>query len=129
MAALAHNTKPKQASSMTYTGETNSKGERPGQGTAWLADLSTYTGEWKDDMPNGHGTMTYNDGKTYIGEWKDGERHGQGTGTWSKAISTPARCRTACSAAETPVRFPMAPSAPAIVRTATQLDGAPIMTL
>ncbi len=68
MAALAHNTKPKQASSMTYTGETNSKGERPGQGTAWLADLSTYTGEWKDDMPNGHGTMTYDDGKTYIGE-------------------------------------------------------------
>ena len=58
-----------------------------------------------------------------------GRRHGQGTGTWSKAISTPARCRTACSAAETPVRFPMAPSAPAIVRTATQLDGAPIMAL
>jgi len=32
--ALAHNAKPQQASSMTYTGETNSKGEPHGQGTA-----------------------------------------------------------------------------------------------
>ena len=58
---------------MTYTGETNSKGERPGQGTAWLADLSTYTGEWKYENRNGQGTFTYFDGKTITGKWKDGE--------------------------------------------------------
>ena len=32
----------------TYTGETNSKGEPHGQGTATYADGTTYTGEWKD---------------------------------------------------------------------------------
>ena len=79
--ALAHNAKPRQASGMTYTGETNSKGERHGQGTAWLADLSTYTGEWRDGVRNGQGTMTYANGTTYTGEWKDDLRNGQGTYT------------------------------------------------
>ena len=51
MAALAHNTKPKQASSMTYTGETNSKGQPHGQGTATFTDGTTYTGEAKDGKP------------------------------------------------------------------------------
>ena len=33
---------------MTYTGETNSKGEPHGQGTYTYADGSKRTGEWKD---------------------------------------------------------------------------------
>ena len=33
---------------MPYTGETNSKGERHGQGTMTFASGATYTGEWKD---------------------------------------------------------------------------------
>ena len=57
---------------MTYTGETNSKGERHGQGTATFADGSKYTGEWKDDERNGQGTYTYPNGVTYTGEFKDG---------------------------------------------------------
>ena len=49
LAALAHNAKPRQAGSMTYTGE------------------------WKDGKENGQGTYTYVDGTvTYTGEWKDG---------------------------------------------------------
>ena len=35
----------------TYTGETNSKGEPHGQGTATYADGTTYTGEWQDGEP------------------------------------------------------------------------------
>ena len=84
--ALAHNAKPRQASGMTYTGETNSKGERHGQGTAWLADLSTYTGEWRDGVRNGQGTYTDAGGDahtTYTGEWQDDQRNGQGTATYA----------------------------------------------
>ena len=33
---------------MTYTGETNSKGEPHGQGTETYANGDTYTGEWRD---------------------------------------------------------------------------------
>ena len=36
---------------MTYTGETNSKGEPHGQDTATFTDGATYTGEWKDGEP------------------------------------------------------------------------------
>ena len=35
---------------MTYTGETNSKGEPHGQGTATFTDGGTYTGEWQDGV-------------------------------------------------------------------------------
>ena len=37
---------------MTYTGETNSKGEPHGQGTYTYADGTVaYTGQWKDHKP------------------------------------------------------------------------------
>ena len=58
---------------MTYTGETNSKGEPHGQGTATFTDGGTYTGEWQDGNFNGQGTRTFPDGTTYTGKWKDGE--------------------------------------------------------
>ncbi len=62
---------------MTYTGETNSKGEPHGQGTMTWADsvnLDTYTGEWDGGNKHGQGTATYPDGTTYTGEWQDGVR-------------------------------------------------------
>ena len=34
-----------------YTGETNSKGQRHGQGTYTDAFGATYSGEWKDGLP------------------------------------------------------------------------------
>ena len=58
--------------SMTYTGETNSKGQPHGQGTATVADGNKYTGEWKVGKLNGHGTYTFANGDTYTGEWKKG---------------------------------------------------------
>ena len=57
---------------MTYTGETNSKGQRHGQGTATFPDGETYTGEWQDGNFNGQGTRTFPDGTTYTGKWQDG---------------------------------------------------------
>ena len=42
------------------------------QGTKTYAEGTTYTGEFKNGLPNGQGTMTYADGSTYTGEFKDG---------------------------------------------------------
>ena len=39
-----------------------------------VAHGSTYTGVFKDDLPNGHGTETNADGTTRTGAWKDGKR-------------------------------------------------------
>ena len=58
---------------MTYIGETNSKGQRHGQGTLTFADGETYTGAFRDGKANGQGTMTYAGGITYSGQWKDGQ--------------------------------------------------------
>ena len=48
---------------MTYTGETNSKGEPHAHGT--LTYLSSNY--------HGQGTWTYPDGTKYTGKWKDGK--------------------------------------------------------
>ena len=59
---------------MTYIGETNSKGQRHGQGTLTFADGETYTGAFRDGKANGQGTYTSADGNnTYTGKWKDGK--------------------------------------------------------
>ena len=58
---------------MTYIGETNSKGQRHGQGTLTFADGETYTGAFRDGKANGQGTMTYAGGITYSVQWKDGQ--------------------------------------------------------
>ncbi len=62
-----------------YTGEW--KNDEPnGQGTIiWDNDGSTYTGEWKDGLENGQGTYTYSDGSTYTGELVNGLAEGEGT--------------------------------------------------
>ena len=59
---------------MTYTGETNSKGEPHGQGTYTYANGRTYSGEFKDGDYNGQGTYKYADGTVaYTGEFKVGK--------------------------------------------------------
>lgn len=45
----------------------------------------TYTGEIKNNLPNGKGTFLYTSkegGFTHNGQWKDGVFHGYGTHTW-----------------------------------------------
>ena len=56
---------------------------RYGNGTKIWKDGRKYSGEFKNDKPNGKGTFNYTDGSTYIGEWRDGKRHGQGTLTYA----------------------------------------------
>lgn len=62
-----------------YSGEW--KNDAPnGQGTiVWDNDGSIYTGEWKDGLENGQGTYTYTNGDTYTGELVNGLANGQGT--------------------------------------------------
>ena len=38
-----------------------------------------YTGDWRDDKPNGRGRAVYNDRSIYEGIFKDGKPHGFGT--------------------------------------------------
>ena len=42
----------------------------------------TYTGDWKNDMPNGKGRGAWPSGDVFEGEWKDGEL-GKGVYTWA----------------------------------------------
>jgi len=64
---------------VTYTGETNERGEAHGQGVKEWVAVSRYEGEWKDDKRHGRrGVCEYADGSRYEGEWKDGKRHGRG---------------------------------------------------
>lgn len=43
----------------------------------------TYTGEWKDNKPNGQGKGVYAGGDVYEGEYKGGYREGYGKYTWA----------------------------------------------
>ena len=46
-----------------------------------LADGTVYTGEYQNNLPNGHGTQTWLDGSTYVGQFANGQLSGQGTYT------------------------------------------------
>ncbi|KAH9608061.1 hypothetical protein KSS87_019456 [Heliosperma pusillum] len=41
-----------------------------------------YTGEWVDNLPNGHGKYLWNDGCMYVGEWYKGKTMGKGRFSW-----------------------------------------------
>ena len=54
----------------------------------------TYTGDWKNGMPNGKGTIIFDKEysdmgypEKYTGDWVNGAKHGQGTATWSNGIT------------------------------------------
>ncbi|XP_074280589.1 phosphatidylinositol 4-phosphate 5-kinase 6-like [Silene latifolia] len=41
-----------------------------------------YTGQWVDNLPNGHGKYLWNDGCMYVGEWYKGKTMGKGRFSW-----------------------------------------------
>lgn len=43
----------------------------------------SYTGQWKDGMPDGQGRGVYTSGDVYEGQWEKGEESGQGIYTWA----------------------------------------------
>jgi len=63
---------------VTYTGETNERGEPHGQGAYEFADGTRYEGQLKDGEPHGQGVIEFADGDRHEGQFKDGEPHGQG---------------------------------------------------
>merc|ERR1712216_829070 len=44
----------------------------------WL-DGSNYSGQWVNDMAEGHGRITHADGEYYEGSWSRNKLHGEGT--------------------------------------------------
>lgn len=43
---------------------------------------TTFTGDWREDKPNGKGLEVYPDGSKFEGDFKDGKKHGEGKFTW-----------------------------------------------
>ena len=41
-------------------------------------DNSMYTGDIRNDMPDGRGLLNFKNGGKYLGEFKQGKRHGMG---------------------------------------------------
>ena len=52
---------------MNYVGQTNSEGQRHGQGTYIGRDGSKYVGQWHNDKRHGHGVETYGADQQYSG--------------------------------------------------------------
>ena len=48
----------------------------------WLARGHYYTGQFADDMANGHGTFVWSSGTVYTGEFRDELLHGHGKKVW-----------------------------------------------
>lgn len=69
-------------STVTYTGEWKN-GMPDGQGKGTFVSGNVYEGEWKDGERNGQGKYTWTNGDVYVGEWKDGQRSGQGIMTFA----------------------------------------------
>ena len=70
--------------SWVFRGHLNAAGLRHGHGeckTFWRNTdflMSTYTGNWVNDVRSGRGTVLFREGHLYDGEWCNGEGHGQG---------------------------------------------------
>ncbi|MDA1216656.1 MAG: hypothetical protein O3B38_00520 [Chloroflexi bacterium] len=79
----AHDAKPRQAGSMTYTRAIAAVIDWLNKRLPKSANRMPYTGEWKDNKRHGQGTMTWADGITYTGEFKEHQQHGQGTETYT----------------------------------------------
>jgi regulation of enolase protein 1 (concanavalin A-like superfamily) len=55
----------------TYIGDTNSLGQRNGNGEFKADNSATYNGNWKDDAPYGNGTAELNEEIKYKANWKN----------------------------------------------------------
>ncbi len=63
-------------------------GKKHGIGTLTELSRAFYTGQWRNDMRNGHGHQTYENsfkltGEDYNGEWVNNRRNGYGSFTYS----------------------------------------------
>ena len=67
-----------QSGFVTYTGETNERGEPHGKGFAEYGNGDSYDGEFKDGKMHGQGVGEFADGSRYEGQFKDDGAHGQG---------------------------------------------------
>ncbi|KAE8038406.1 hypothetical protein FH972_010920 [Carpinus fangiana] len=47
-----------------------------------LSNGDFYTGQWVDNVPNGHGKYLWTDGCMYVGEWHSGRTAGKGKFSW-----------------------------------------------
>ena len=54
------------------------KGLKHGKGEFYLADGSSYIGDWVNDLRQGKGVETDPNGTTYQGNYKNGVKHGEG---------------------------------------------------
>lgn len=66
----------------TYYGKLDENNCRTGRGrTVTPEGLTSYDGEYFDDLRNGFGVCYYKDGNiNYVGSWQGGNRHGSGVG-------------------------------------------------
>ena len=62
-----------------YEGEVDQNRTRNGLGSYFWTDGSKYTGQWKDNMPQGQGKLETADKNVYEGDWLAGLAHGRGT--------------------------------------------------
>ena len=59
-----------------YLGEWNNNDNRHGIGIQTFPDESKYSGQWKNDKPNGMGNLKQKDGSYYEGQWLNGKADG-----------------------------------------------------
>ncbi|XP_057520202.1 phosphatidylinositol 4-phosphate 5-kinase 6-like [Amaranthus tricolor] len=75
--------------SVAHVDDEDLAGPGPGPGSGELyhsekvfSNGDFYTGQWVDNLPNGHGKYLWNDGCMYVGEWKKGKTTGKGRFIW-----------------------------------------------
>lgn len=69
-------------------------GTMSGHGTMDFANGDTYTGQWKNNEPNGQGKMVYaKTGNVYIGGFRKRKRHGKGMMQFEVADEEMQLCR------------------------------------
>ncbi|EIE18182.1 PIP5K-domain-containing protein [Coccomyxa subellipsoidea C-169] len=56
----------------------------------------TYTGGWRNGLPEGEGRYCWADASTYKGGWKNGSKHGLGTYTWPNGASYKGEWQNGC---------------------------------
>ncbi|MBT6979626.1 MAG: hypothetical protein HN951_07315 [Flavobacteriales bacterium] len=62
---------------MTYTGETNERGEPHGKGFAEYGNGDSYDGEFKDGKMHGQGVAEFDDGSRYEGHFNAEDYEGK----------------------------------------------------
>jgi hypothetical protein len=61
-----------------YRGDVDEENRPNGRGRMVFWNASTYEGEWRAGVFEGHGEIVWADGSSYVGEWRQGLQHGRG---------------------------------------------------